>query len=77
MHSRRYYPDVQDLGPQLFDNGIQSECAISRWNQVRRLSSDDHWNAHVGLLPVYFSSEGIVAVFLIDQRVSSGLTHCL
>ena len=47
LHSGRNYADVQNPGAQLSDLSIQSQRTISRWYQIRRLSSDHYWNAHV------------------------------
>jgi hypothetical protein len=58
MYPRRHHPDVQDLGFELLDYGVQSKRAVPRRNQVWRLPDHDHWNAHVRLFPVYLSGQG-------------------
>ena len=58
LHSCCNDPDVQNSRVELFDHGIQLECAIFRWYQVWRLSGYDHGNAHVCVLLVYLSCEG-------------------
>ena len=58
MHPCCHHPDVQDPRFELFDYSVQSQCTISRWNQVWRLPDHDHWNAHVRMLPVHLSSQG-------------------
>lgn len=55
MYPRGHHSDVQDPCFELFDNSVQSQRAVPRWNQVWRLSDHNYWNAHVHLLLVHLS----------------------
>lgn len=71
MHPRRHYPDVQDSSAQLPDFRLGFECSISTRNQVWRLPSHSHWNAHVRLLLMYFSSTSKSCFTVLSHRVHS------
>jgi len=59
LHSCGDDTNVKDSSLELPNYGIQSQCSIPRWHQVRRLSSDNYGDDDVRVLPVYIEGQGL------------------
>lgn len=64
LYSCCHHSNVQDPCIELFDHGVQFECAVSRRDQIWRLPDHRHGDVDVRLLSMYIPCQGNI-LFLI------------